>query len=260
MSLLGKFLGTGRWIALTSKLSSESSRELAPKVDAAAVMAAVMVALTPVLLTVICAHAPPQESSALCGILPTVGFGVCTVLAVLVRWRLDLPFTRTGDWRSALSLTHTAVALGCIPAVLIVLIDPELLAQRHELLTDAMQAGERPDGPRPELLSIVLTIVLISGWVAVVEEILFRGLLVSVLRRCNLFGSQVKRDILAGSSSALIFGFAHYATWGPFAALALVGLGAGFVLAYIATGEKLVPVIIYHFIFDILSISVGLFS
>lgn len=103
-------------------------------------------------------------------------------------------------------------------------------------------------------------VIMISMWVALVEEILFRGVLVSILRRWKLISTQRQRDVFATLLSASIFGFAHYATWGPIAAIALVGLGIGFSIAYIANGEQLLPLILYHFAFDLLSISISVYS
>ena len=174
--------------------------------------------------------------------------------------RLGLPFPSTRNWKRSLSLTHTAVALGCIPAVLLVLLWPELLAERHDVLTQSMQAQPAPGAAKPPLLYVVAFVLLIAAWVAVVEEVLFRALIVSVVRRWNFLPRQRQRDIAAALISALLFGIAHYVTWGPIASLALIGLGLGFVLAYIANGEQLLPVVLYHFIFDVLSISVSVFA
>ncbi len=57
--------------------------------------------------------------------------------------------------------------------------------------------------------------------------------------------------------SALLFGLAHWPTWGALPALAITGLGLGFVAGYIANGEQLGPLVLYHFIFDALSISIS---
>lgn len=181
-----------------------------------------------------------------------------TVLAVLVRWRCRLPFSRDPRWFSHLSLTHTAVALGCIPAVAVLILAPELLAERHDLLTQSIQPQEHA-AARPTMLFTLCMIVAIAGWASITEEIIFRGMLVSVVRRWKIIPSQKQRDIAAGVISAGLFGLAHFATWGPIASIALIGLGMGFVLAYIANDEHVLPLILYHFVFDILSISVSVF-
>jgi hypothetical protein len=43
--------------------------------------------------------------------------------------------------------------------------------------------------------------------------------------------------------------------WGLTPSLTLTGLGIGFGLAYIAIGELILPLIVYHIIFDALSLS-----
>lgn len=213
---------------------------------------ALVIASTPVLYTFLDTLNPQRTSN-----LPTIAFGVCTVLAILMRWRCKIPFSKESGWLDQLSLTHTAVALGCIPAVALLLFSPELLAERHDVLTESIQPGAQTQSARPSLFIMGCMIVGIAGWVSITEEIIFRSLLVSVIRRWSFIASQRRRDVLAGIVSALLFGLAHYATWGPIASIALVGLGLGFVLAYIANDEHVLPLIFYHFIFDVLSIGVS---
>ena len=190
--------------------------------------------------------------------LPTLGFGVCASLAIVIRWVLKLPFASVTNWRKTLNLTHTAVALGCIPALVVLALFPELLADRHDFLVEATSSGgPKMPGPRISLSEKILTIVSMATWIAVTEEIIFRGLLVSVARRWRAISTQKKRDLFAITLSALLFGLGHWATWGPAAAIALAGLGFGFATAYIVTGEKILPVIIYHTLFDTLSLTVS---
>ena len=94
----------------------------------------------------------------------------------------------------------------------------------------------------------------VAVWVAVTEEYIFRGLCISVIRRWAIFPRQSQRNALAITLSAVLFGAAHYPTWGLAAAIALTGLGFGFSLAYLANREQIMPVIVYHFIFDLCSI------
>ncbi len=57
-----------------------------------------------------------------------MAFGICTLLALLLRKRMGFKFVPTREWRESFSLTHTAIAAGCIPAVLVILLAPSLLA------------------------------------------------------------------------------------------------------------------------------------
>ena len=252
--LLNTFLGTKRWQSLLNALRAESSSVRLPEVRTPVVLLTILIGITPVFLTILDSLQPTHNSN-----LPTVGFGICAALAIVVRWRLKLPFHLTKNWKSTLSLTHTAVALGCIPAVILLISAPNLLADRHDVLVTSVHPGG-PPGTKPHAVSLFMLVLLIAAWVSVVEEVIFRGLMVSVIRRWSILGSQRRRDIVAAVISSLIFGIAHFATWGPIPALALTGLGLGFVTAYIANGEELVPVVLYHFVFDVLSISVSVFS
>lgn len=251
--LLHTFLGTARWKSLFSALREQSSHRQEPEVGTLAVFSAGLIALVPVLLTYIDAQDPEKSS-----MLPTIAFGACTVLAIVLRWRLGLPFRTTGSWKQALSLTHTAVALGCIPAVILLIASPQMLADRHDIISQSVGTAEPREVGMLVFLKTAGLVAFIAAWVAVIEEVLFRSLIVGVFRRWRLIASHRKRDIFAAISSSLIFGVAHYATWGPVAALALTGLGLGFVMAYIANGERLMPLVLYHFIFDVLSISISM--
>jgi len=99
-------------------------------------------------------------------------------------------------------------------------------------------------------------IVQVSVWAGLTEEFIYRGLLITALRRSPMFGmNQINKDKVAILVSAVIFGFSHYMLWGLPASLTLTGLGLGFGIAYIAIGELILPLIVYHIIFDILSLS-----
>lgn len=251
-SLMHSFLGSARWKSLFAALARESRSDQAPALGNIAVAAAVAISITPVALTVL-QHASPSTAID----LPTIGFAVCTILAILMRRWLKLGYTRTVDWRQALNLTHTAFALGCLPAALLIASRPTMFAERRDIVTSAA-ALEPVSGVHPLLFAIHVAgvVVFLAGWAAVTEEFLFRGLLVSALRRWSLIPGQRARDALAVICSAGLFGAAHYPTWGLTAALALGCLGAGFVIGYIANGERLTPLIFYHFCFDTLSILV----
>ena len=252
-----RFLGTSRWLALRDALLEQSAIEATPKVGWLAAFGAIAVASCPIFITLVDSVRLPGTASSP---LPTIAFGICTLLALLLRRRMGFEFVTTQRWRESFSLTHTAIALGCIPAVLVILLAPSLLADRHDVLT-AATGQPKGEGAHTTLvwgrISLIFAIAL---WVAITEELIFRGLLVSTIRRFEHLRTQRSRDVAAAVLSALLFGLAHWPTWGALPALALVGLGLGFVVAYIATGEQLIPIIVYHFIFDLLSISLSLSS
>lgn len=249
--MLAKFLALDRWRALLDRLSAETSTERQPLLGSIAVVLALVICSFPVIFTAL------ETANGSSGVNSTIAFGICTLLALLLRSMLKLEHVAVASWRESLSLTHTSVALGCIPALLIILLNPSMLSSRHDALT---QAASAPTDQGPGL---AYTLALIFGsalWISVTEEFLFRGLLVSVIRRWRLLSSQRTRDFAAVLISAALFGLAHYPTWGGGAAIALGGLGVGFVLGFIANGERLLPLIIYHFIFDALSILVAVLS
>ena len=250
------FLGTARWLKLGEALRRQSSIEAQPTVGWFAAVSAIGVASCPIFITLADSVRAPGTASSN---LPTMAFGICTLLALLLRKRMGFLFVPTRDWRESFSLTHTAIAAGCVPAVLVILLAPSLLAERHDVLTAA--TGTSPGQPGHSGLLIwgrIALVIAIALWVAITEELIFRGLLVSTIRRFRYIRNQQTRDITAGLLSAILFGLAHWPTWGPLPSLALVGLGLGFVVAYIAIGEQLVPIIVYHFVFDLLSISISL--
>lgn len=107
-------------------------------------------------------------------------------------------------------------------------------------------------------LGIALMVIKVSVWAGLTEEIIFRGMLISILRRWQAFNKQLHRDLFAVIVSAAVFGLSHIFVWGPVMALVLFGLGLGFGVAYIAIGELLLPVVVYHIGFDILSIGASI--
>ncbi|MCB0344647.1 MAG: CPBP family intramembrane metalloprotease [Bdellovibrionales bacterium] len=251
-SLMHKFLGSARWEKLFSALRTESETTCEPPVGTLALVAALAIAVTPVVLTLL-QHVSPSTSVD----LPTLSFAVCTVMAILMRRWLKLDYRPTVKWKESLSLTHTAFALGCLPAAILIALNPTMFAERHDILTTAVPLEPTTD-TNPILFAIHAggVVVFLAAWAAVTEEFLFRGLLVSVIRRWSFISSQRTKDAIAALSSATIFGIAHYPTWGLTAALALGCIGSGFVIGYIANGERLTPLIFYHFCFDTLSILV----
>lgn len=245
-TIVGKFIGFKRWEELFDALNFECKLIKSPKLSVWALILALALSCIPIFLTFI-----SQDQNTF---VPTIAFGVCALLALIARKRLKIGQSCKYSFKESLSLSHTAVALGCIPAVVIISLFPDLLAQRHDILVESTTQAA-PSGEKPTIAFIIFISITYAAWASVTEEVLFRFLLVSVLRRWRIFLNQGKADIFACVLSAMIFGFAHYATWGLAASLALTGIGIGFGLAYIATQERLEPVLLYHFIFDILSIT-----
>ena len=247
-SSLSRFLATDRWMALWNAFRAESTDRKSPPVSIVLVIIALAVAILAPVFAILDSTVRSQVS------LSTLAFGIGAVLALLIRRKLGI--TPTGEWRKALSLTHTAFAVGTVPAVLVLAMHPEFLADRHDTLGQMMAPGGEK---RASIWQLALMAPLAALWVGVTEELIFRGLLVSVLRRWQLFASQRKRDFLAIVVSSVIFGASHTITWGPMAGVALTGLGIGFAIGYIANGERIWPVALYHFAFDTLSMLVALF-
>jgi len=185
----------------------------------------------------------------------TMAFGICAVFAILFQRSIQRKKV-SPTTRQSFSLTHTAFALGCIPALLVVALDPSLLAKREQLLN----ASAHGAGVQVSKFTYMFFIALFTLWVAVVEEYLFRGLLISVIRRCGALRSPNVRTGSACFVSSVLFGLSHWAMWGPGASLALTGIGLGLALGYVANGEKIWPMILYHWGFDFLSTSVAIFS
>ncbi|MCB0329443.1 MAG: CPBP family intramembrane metalloprotease [Bdellovibrionales bacterium] len=187
----------------------------------------------------------------------TFAVGLAACLAVLYRVRLGIRFPSVGSWKETLKHVHTAFALGCIPFVFLSLLFPELFSSvvAHKDAATSVPGVEQT----PSLAATISFVLGVAVWAGLTEEIIYRGLLVSVLRRWEYISTQFYRDLFAIVVSAMIFGFGHLALWGPGMALALVGLGLGFGFAYIAIGEKLLPLVVYHILFDTVSLSVSIF-
>ncbi len=185
----------------------------------------------------------------------TVLVGVSACLAVLYRIRSKIPFGSVTEWVHSLKLTHFGFALGCVPLVFLLLWDP-LAFGRLALEPNSSASGTAPP---PTMWNMFSFIFGVAAWAALTEELIYRGLLISVLRRWNRISSPIVRDWFAIVISASIFGLVHFATWGPTLSLALVGLGIGLGVAYIAAGELVLPLIVYHLIFDALSLSAAMF-
>lgn len=185
-----------------------------------------------------------------------VATGIATLFAILYRIALKIPFNHTStNWRRNLSLVHTAFAIGCIPGVLIFFAAPELLGPLEQ-----KAGGHLTTGEQVPYYAAARFVLIISVWAAVTEEFLYRGLLLAVLRRTRIFALQYQRDVFAIIISSLAFGLAHFLTWGPGPAIAITGLGIGLGIGYIASGERLSLLILYHTLFDVLSLSATFLS
>lgn len=241
---LRKILAFDRISSLRLALRQESQELLTP-VRPILLTIAIIIALIPPL-----AYLPQLRSQN--PLTATILTGAALCLAIIVRNLARLSFNTVSNWRQSFSLTHTAFGLGCIPAAIILCFSPETVA----LLPEATAGSEttQPTG----LSGLVLFILSVALWAAVTEEFIYRGLLLSFLRRTYWFKTQLLRDAFAIIFSGLIFGMAHLSTWGIGLSLAITGLGIGFGMAYIANGERLVPLIVYHAVFDILSLTAAL--
>ncbi len=251
-SFLWRFLGIAHFLDLGNELRTASTLAI-PSGSRYQVLLAILVASSPLALL-------PLGKELFSPDLPFAMFvtGILTITAIILRKKFRIPYQKVANWRRAFRLTHTAFALGCVPAVILVALHPTMFAERHELLNQ--NSGQVVQVLTiPIFLRIGASIIGAAMWAAVTEEFIYRGLLVSVLRRWQIFSSQHYRDLFAIVVSALLFGAAHMMTWGPFAALAMVGIGLGFALAYIANGEQLMPCILYHFLFDVFSMSLAIY-
>ena len=253
--MLKKVLGASRWADLTRAIQAGGDVSPSPLVGTLSVTFAIAIAILPGVITHLC----PIESSDDID-LPTLTVGLCALISLHGRSILKIPYQPITNWKKSISLTHTAVAFGCIPAVFILALKRDVLANRGQVLNTIVQTSAGHQQIQPTFWTILLYAAAVAAWAAITEEVIYRSFLLCVLRRWKVLSSQKQRDKYAVAVSALIFGLVHYSTWGPFATIALVGLGLGFVLAYIANGEKLVPLILYHFAFDFLSIAVGMIA
>jgi len=246
-NLIRRLLGLNRFQELAACWNAAGAQDSQPSVSHSTVFVAILVALLPLASAVFASN-----NSA--NFIITLAVGCSALFAVVFRLRNGLMFSAVLDWKRSLSLTHTAFALGCIPALIIAFTDVQALSGVHkEAVTGSTEGQGVPMG------SMILWIIQVSLWAGITEELIFRGLVVSVVRRWRIFASQRHRDLLAVILGALLFGLSHLPTWGPAMSLAIVGLGLGFGVAFIATGEQIMPLIVYHVIFDLLSLSAALF-
>lgn len=247
-SLLVRFLGIEKFSALFDALNLQHRNAPAATLSTLEVAVAVLIAALPILSYYRSGVASDIDYSTL-----LVGIAAC--LAIVYRVRNKIPFSSVAAWRSSLHLTHIAFALGCIPTLLILVLSPQSLFH----IDPPAPTGGHVQAVN-SVWSVIAFIVGTATWAAVTEEFIYRGLLISVIRRWDAFNSAAVRDYAAIFISALLFGLAHLPTWGPLMSIALFGLGIGLGMAYLAIGELVLPVIVYHIVFDILSLSFAIFS
>lgn len=252
-TIFSRLIGSARWQALWAAWKTEAEICPVPLLGTSAVIAALIIGCAPFGLLYAAGHNPEAPTN-----FPLIVLGVTAAVAIVLRWQMHLSYNRVLSWRTALSLTHTAFALGCIPAVALLCAFPEALLAQREVLESGIAQGS---ALKPGALATIVAVSLLTAvWAAVTEEVIFRGLLVSVLRRWRAIPTQRLRNVVACILSAVLFGLAHLPSWGPVASIALIGLGLGFALGFIANGEKLMPLVVYHFAFDILSISAAVLA
>jgi membrane protease YdiL (CAAX protease family) len=141
---------------------------------------------------------------------------------------------------------HTAFALGVIPALIVVLFF-------REAFLIPLESGRGGEGDVASGFELVMMLVGVSIFAGLSEEVVFRGLLLSALRR--VWSNNGQRDWLAIGVSSLLFGAFHAVIWGPAVGAALISVGFGLGAGYLASGERLGTVIIYHSVFDFLSLA-----
>lgn len=253
MNLLHKFLATDRWLLLIKELRDSSYKPTNESVSVFSLVAAISIlCITPVLIFT------EKTVFGTNGYISTLAMILCAIAAVALRLGVNISIPKPAPLLKSLKLTHTAIALGCIPAVIVILLSPDIIGEHQSTIKEAMTPKAKGTVSFLTILKFFGTVTALSAWAAVSEELIYRYSLISIARRIPFFSSQIKRDIFAVTLSAITFGIAHSITWGIPAALALTGLGLGFSLAYLATKEAIAPVIIYHFLFDFISISIAL--
>jgi membrane protease YdiL (CAAX protease family) len=247
-TLYRRFLGLDKFRSLFQALAAQRRKAPAPTMGTFGVALAILIAALPLLSF----YGSPGDSTV---DYSTILVGVAACLGIIYRTKNKIPFLSVEAWKPSLRLTHIAFALGCIPTLFILIFSPQAL---FHISAPARASGQSPN--TASLVTIFSFIVGTATWAAVTEEFIYRGLLISVLRRWKAVPDAGIRDALAIIVSALIFGLAHLPSWGPAMSVALFGLGIGLGMAYVAIGELLLPLIVYHIVFDILSLTFAIFA
>lgn len=248
-SAIRRLLGIEQFELLAQSFTKHSTNGPQATLGTWHVAGAILIALIPALSFFIAPIFPKID-------VATLLVGLTTCFAIIYRIRSNIPFGSVAEWLHSLKLTHFGFALGCIPLVFLLLLDPDAFVRMSFDAPAAKGAGTAPVPTTQQLIGFILGV---AAWAALTEEFIYRGMLISVIRRWKRIRSPLVRDWVAISISALLFGFAHFATWGPTLSLALVGLGIGFGVAYIAAGELVLPLVAYHLIFDALSLTAAVF-
>ncbi|MCB0336827.1 MAG: CPBP family intramembrane metalloprotease [Bdellovibrionales bacterium] len=242
---LRQFLALSRvkvlWYAFSD--SHQENLSALPRFD---ILLAFIVACTPLIGVV-------MQSNGVHFDAPIVFSGLALVSALLLRNKNGVRYTPVSSWKDSFSKTHTAFGLSCIPLALI------LVFYRDAFYS--IELGIEPNtgaNHAPASFHRLATFILFTSlWAGLSEEIIYRGLLLSFLRRAPIPYPQQTKDYLAILISALLFAANHYVAWGMWLCVAVFCLGLGFGIAYVSIRERLLPVILYHAAFDVLSLSVA---
>lgn len=178
---------------------------------------------------------------------PSLALGICTILGILLTQRAGIALFRDDQFFTHLRLVHYAFALGCIPGVLL-LLGGEITVP-HLSTSDRVIPSEGAS-----LMSALWFAFLVSAWAAVTEEVLFRATFIGILRRSRWYSGSRTADLFIVFLSASAFGLSHLPSWGVSLAVANFGIGLGLGLAFLACKERLLPLIVYHFLFDFIGI------
>lgn len=236
--LLRRFLGVDRFIRLSNTLGERPP--IAPTTSTPLAVGVLALSLLP---------ASVPAADRLAPGLGTAGMGLLAIVGLLLRFRARLQPLAVSGWRRAFELVHTSFALGCLPAVLVLVLVP-----RSVYVVQGLRAGAGT-APPGSAAGFLWTAVTIAAWSGATEEIVYRGTLVSFLRRWRGPTSAGLRDLVAVLASAATFGLCHVPAWGWPLGIALAGLGAGLAVGYLASGERLWPVILYHALFNVASLT-----
>ncbi len=239
------FLGVKRFQNLWNSWNIAGEHQL-QTVSAPRVLVAILISLLPAIAT---ALQPRMAGVDFVSIL--VGIGA--VSALLLRRGMGISFEPVKNWAKNLSLTHTAFALGCLPIAIILLGFPEAL----DAVISLRQETVRSSASTSTAISKPLFIASVAIWAGLTEELIYRGLLLSTLRRWSLLSGLKFRDHMAVVVSAALFAGVHLPLWGPTMSIAVFGLGIGLGIGYVVAGELLLPLIIYHILFDAVALTVA---
>lgn len=242
-STLRKFLAVDRFAELKHQFDLNSRSERPPDIGGSVILLSTVIALLPPVGILVQRQHDTVD-------YPTVFMGIALLLALLLRSSLKLPFTSISHWRDTLRIITTAFSIGCIPIALILVFHKEALyvVSDHTSLQEHSTTSAQTS-------HTVLFILQIAVWAGLCEEFIYRGLLLAVLRRIRGLGNSVATDWIAIVVSAGIFAVGHIPAWGLTAAFAVFGLGIGFGIAYVAIGEAILPLVVFHICFDVLSLS-----